>query len=246
MREPYDVTSYFEFLGYGRGDQTYHCADLTSVIAYFRGDEAQLEELLRPTPFTLADDRFAVSIADFTRNSGATYIDAAVILAVRYGDLVGGTYYHEFEDKHGSVAGGRELWGYPKRYAKICFEADAHGARADVSNEGASLFSLDFTFDDTVDGSGWAGLSLYPHLQVRAVPQYDGPTFQSFDILSRDTSKDYVLKTRRYGRGAVRFGAALAVAGQPLHAVPLGAELTVGDYASTAANGVPTHVAALV
>ncbi len=243
----YDPNSFFQFLGYGTGDHTYDCPGLRGLSVYCRGDRAQLEKLLEPLPFELADDRFVVSIADFANNSTTSYYDAAVILSVRYGDTVGGTYYYEWEDKHTTVAAGRELWGYPKHFAKIALDEDSAGLVGRVSLEGDTSMEVEVTFDESVTGEAWSGFSIYPHLQVRAVPEVNGPSFQSFDIISRNTAKDFELTSRRYGRAVVKFGPDITAGGEPLTIVEtLGAEYAVGDFHATRENGTPTIVASLV
>jgi acetoacetate decarboxylase len=243
----YTPTAFFEFLGYGSGDHTYNCPGLRSLSVYCRGNRGQLVKLLEPTPFELADDRFLVSVADFANNSTTPYFDAAVILAVRYGDHVGGNYYFEWEDKHTTVAAGRELWGYPKHFARISLDDDAAGVLGRVSLEGDTSFEVEMTFDDQVTGAAWSDISFYPHLQVRAVPEANGPSFQSFDIISRNTAKDFKLSERRYGRAVVKFGPEIQAGGEPLEILEtLGAEYTVGDFFATRQNGTPKIVASLV
>jgi len=243
----YDPQKFWKFLNFGPGNVTYSCPGLKTLTVYCRGDRAQLEALLDPMPFELADDRFVVSIADFGNNSGKTYYDAAVILAVRYGDHLGGTYYFEYEDKHSTVAGGRELWGYPKHFAKIALSQEGDGASGAVTLHDDVMFRIGIKFDESVDRSAWQDLKLFPHYQVRAVPQVNGPGFQSFDIISRNTIKDYKLIERRIGRGEVILGSAISVSGQKLNVRDvLGAEYTVGDFASTKENGVPVVVASLI
>lgn len=242
----YDINSFFEFLGYGTGDHTYDCPDLRSLSVYCRGRRDQLEKLLEPMPFELADERFVVSIADFGNNSTTTYFDAAIILAVKYGDVVGGTYYYEWEDKHTTVAAGRELWGYPKHFAKIALEEDASGVSGRVTLEGETMFEVEVSFEESVTGEAWKGFSVYPHLQVRAVPQVNGPSFDSFDIISRNTAKDFELKERRLGTAVVKLGAEIVAGDQQLEILEtLGAEFTVGDFHATRENGTPTIVASL-
>ncbi|MFT3797688.1 acetoacetate decarboxylase family protein [Microbacterium sp.] len=243
----YDPTSFFEFLGYGPGDQTYDCPGLRSLSIYCRGDEAQLRALLDPLPFELADDRFLVSIADFTNNSGMVYYDAAVVLAVEYDGHHGGTYYFEWEDSHISVTAGRELWGYPKHFAVISLTDDESGARGRVALEGTTAFEAELVFDDTADPSAWRGVSFSPHLQVRAVPQVNGASFQSFDIISRNTSLDFEPILRRFGRAQVRLGNEITVDGEPLRIVEtLGGEYTVGNFHATRENGTPKIIASLI
>ena len=240
----YDPLAFWNFLRFGPGNVTYACPSLKTLSVYCRGDRGEMERLLDPLPFELADDRFVVSIADFGNNSGRTYYDAAIILPIRYGEHVGGTYYFEYEDKHTTVAGGRELWGYPKHFARIELEAASVGAHGKASLYDELMFEVGIDFDPAVDRDAWADLRLFPHYQVRAVPEVNGPGFQSFDIISRNTSKDYKLTERKIGRGRVSLGPAIA-AGLRVEEV-LGAEYTVGDFASTQENGVPTIVASLI
>lgn len=243
----YDPLKFWNFLRFGPGNVTYACPGLKTLSVYCRGERAQMEQLLEPLPFELADDRFVVSIADFGNNSGRTYYDAAIILPVRYGDHVGGTYYFEYEDKHTTVAGGRELWGYPKHFARIELEETANGFRGKTSLYDDVMFEIAVDFDASVSREAWADLRLFPHYQVRAVPEVNGPGFQSFDIISRNTVKDYKLTERKVGRGSVSLGPTIAAGDERLRVVEvLGAEYSIGDFASTPENDVPTVVASLI
>ncbi len=245
--KPYNPLEFWKFLRFGPGNTTYSCPGLKTLSVYCRGKREQLERLMDPMPFDLADDRFVVSIADFGNNSGRTYYDAAVILPVRYGEHVGGTYYFEYEDKHTTVAGGRELWGYPKHFAKIELAETANGVRGAARLYDDVMFEIGVEFDDSVSREPWQDLRLFPHYQVRAVPEVNGAGFQSFDIISRNTVKDYKLIDRKVGRGSVKLGPTISADGQTLEIVKvLGAEYTGGDFASTPENGVPVVVASLV
>ncbi|MFT4193705.1 acetoacetate decarboxylase family protein [Ottowia sp.] len=244
--KPYDINSFFKFLNYGPGDRTYQCPDLKTLSVTCRGDAAQLKAMLEPTPFELADDRFVVSVADFSNVGPRNFFDAAVILAVRYGDQKGGNYYFEYEDNQATIAGGRELWGYPKHFAMISLEEKDGNARARAWREGETIFEIAME-GGVEEAAKPSDLQLYPHLQVRAVPQANGPSFQSFEILSRNTVKDYQPKLRKAGKGSVTLGKAVSFGGTPLKVVEvLGAEYTVGDFYATAENGTPKIVANLV
>jgi len=245
--KPYNPLDFFKFLNFGPGDRTYRCLDLKTLTVTCRGDAEQLRAMLAPTPFELADDRFVVSIADFRNIALRPYFDAAIILAVQYGEHRGGTYYFEYEDNHATVAGGRELWGYPKHFAKISLEEHDDKVHGKVWLEGETIFEI--TLADGVESAldTVSDLQLYPHLQVRAVPQANGPGFQSFEILSRNTSKDYRPKLRRNGKGSIFLGNAVTFDGAPLRVREiLEAEYTVGDFYASAENGTPKIVAKLI
>lgn len=243
----YDPRSYFSILGYQPGSQGYTCPGLRSLSVYCVGDPEQLEQALRPTPFTLAGDRFMVSVADFGNCSMGPFFDAGVVIPVTYKGHEGAHYLLEWEDQSWSIALGRELWGYPKRFADISLDKSETGARARVELRGETLVDLDVSFDDTVDQRAWAGTRVFPHLQARAAGQPNGDAFDRFDIISRDTSKDFESLEAHRGTAKVAFGADASHAAGPLTVVDvLGAEYTVGNYHASLENGIPAVIDSLV
>ena len=253
MSEQYEPRRFFEFLGFDPGDQEYECPDLETINVYCRGDREQLELLLEPTPFTLASDIMQVTVADFancTMTQGR-YFDGGVLLAVSYGEHRAGTYFFEFEDEHWSTAAGRELWGYPKRYAKFDMDVSDTRATASIRSYETPILDMAVDFDDSVNPAAWGEAKLSPTMQVRAVPELDGPSFSQFDLSLRDTAANFVLKQRRVGRatvelGAVDIGSGL-LGGEPLHVVEvLGGEHTIGDFAATRSHGTPVVLDSLV
>lgn len=247
MKEGYDPNSFFKYLGYYPSDYTPTCPGLRTISVYVRGNRKQLEELLDPTPFVLNDDRFVVSIADFSNQSHFSFFDAAVLLPVRFGDVTGSTYYYEFEDSHETVASGREKWGYPKKYARISLEDDERGARGAVTLYDETMFSIAVDFDDVADNAHWRDYKVYPHIQARAVSDIYGPSFSAFDIITRDTSKDYVPISKRFGKASVTLGPSIGIGGQLLEIVEvLGGEYSVGNFSSTRENGRANVIASLV
>lgn len=247
MKKDYDVNRFFEYLGYYPSDYTPTCPELRTLAVYVRGNRAQLEELLDPTPFVLTDDRFVISIADFANQSHFTFFDGAVLLPVRFGDVEGSTYYFEYEDSHETVASGREKWGYPKRYANISLEDDARGARGAVTLNGETIFRIAVDFDEETDNGAWRDYKVYPHIQARAVSDIYGPSFSAFDIITRNTSKDYEPISKRFGKASVELGSSIGIRGKTLDIVEvLGGEYSVGNFASTRENGRATVIGSLV
>ncbi len=245
----YDIARFATFTGMMPGDATYDVNDLRQLWVYCRGDREQLEELASYTPFELQGDIFVIGVADFS--SGPGWVDASVILPIVFDGRAGGTYFFEYEDQHASVAMGREAWGYPKALAKVEWVEDADGIRTRVDDYDANVFSIEVDLDGSVDPSAWDGVRIYPQFQVRAVPEQAGSGFESLEVITRDPSADYVAKERRLGRARVSIGrvdiANGILRGEALRVLEvLGAELLVGDYHSTAANGVPRVVADLL
>lgn len=247
MKENYDVNSFFSFLGYHPSNYTPTCRELKSLSVYVRGNRNQLEELLGPTPFVLNDDRFVVSVADFSNQSHFSYFDAAILLPVRVNDTQGSTYYFEYEDNHETVASGREKWGYPKKYANISLSQTGQGAKGQVTLGGNTIFSVSLDFDESQDNTAWSDYKVFPHMQVRAISEIYGPSFTDFDIIARDTSKDYELISRTFGKAHVELGKEIGINGLPLEIVEvLGGEYSVGNFASTQKNGQAKVIASLI
>ncbi|OUZ12472.1 hypothetical protein BHE97_01835 [Aeromicrobium sp. PE09-221] len=243
----YDPLSYFEYLGYPSGDQPYHAPGLRSLSVFCRGERENLTELLRPTPFELDGDVFAVQIADFRTADIGAYWDSGIVVPVRYGEHRGVTYLFEWEDQPWSIAFGREVWGYPKRHAAIGLEDNGPNVHGELTREGEKIFSISATLEDGYDDSAWAGRPLYPHLQVHALPAVEFRGFSTFEIVRRDTSKDYRPISRQVGPASVELGAEIALGDTPLIVDSvLGGEYTVGDYACTRENGVARVIDRLV
>lgn len=245
----YDIDAFQRYTGLMPGDSTYAVDDLRQLWVFCRGDRAQLEKMAGYTPFTLQDDIFVLGVGDFS--SGPGWADASIVLPIVHEGVPGGTFFYEYEDQHTSVAMGRETWGYPKAYTRIeCHESETEFT-ARVSDYDTEVFSVRFTPDDSIEDAAWRHIEIYPQMQVRAVPQPAGPGFDILDVVSRDPSRDYVPRERRLGRAEVEIGtvdiANGLLQGEPLRVVEvLGAELRIGDYRSTAANGVPRIVTDLL
>lgn len=247
MKQGYDVNSFFSYLGYYPSNYTPRCPGLRTLSVYARADTKQLEEWLAPTPFVLDDDRVVITVADFSNQSHFSYHDAAILLPVRINGTQGSTYYFEYEDNHETVASGREKWGYPKRYADISLEDDAMGARGRVSLGGSTIFSLSVEFDDHTSNTEWQDCKTYPHLQVRAISDIYGPSFTQFDVIQRDTSKDYELMSRQFGKASIELGSEVMVNGKALEILELlGGEYSVGNFSSTRENGRAHVIASLL
>lgn len=243
----YDVNRYFDYLGYPSGDRPYHAPGLRTLNVYCRGDRDNLKALLAPTPFELDGDLFAVQIADFRSANVGAFWDSGIVVPVRYGNTRGATYLFEWEDQPWSVAFGREVWGYPKRHAHISLVNHDDQVQGLVSREGEPIFSIAADLGDDVNESAWNSITLYPHLQVHALPAVEYRGFTAFEIIQRDTSNDYRQSTRRTGRGSLDLGSEIHITGLPLAVESvLGAEYTVGDYACTTENGIARVIDRLV
>ena len=195
-----------------------------------------MRDLLAPTPFEYVEDRFIVSVSDFGNSSRGAFLDASIIVPVRYGDLLGGHYLFEYESRDSSIAGGRELWGYPKKYAKMVAEFDGDVMHGFAFRNDKTLITLEVSVDHSL--KELASPPLYPNLLYRVFPAPDGPGTSLRQILARDTSPDYKLKSKVFGRARVTLR---GLPTDPLDKMQpievLGGGLMVGDFAATLENG---------
>lgn len=238
MKPNYDPNSFFEFLGYPSGDTPYTSSNLRTLSVYCRGDRENLERLLAPTPFELADDRFVVQIADFSRSSVGPFYDSGIVIPVHYRETLGANYYFEWEDQPWSILFGREVWGYPKQWGKIDLRDSEERVEGEVTREGELQFGIALTPDPEASNAAWADMHIYPHLQVHYLPKTDERGFEKFDIVSRDTSKEFELESKVFGPAELELGSSVSVGGIALEAVEvLGGEYSVGYYNCSSENG---------
>ncbi|GAA2839459.1 acetoacetate decarboxylase [Leucobacter komagatae] len=247
MKTNYDPNSFFDFLGYPSGDTPYTSPDLRTLSVYCRGNRANLEKLLEATPFELTDDRFVVQIADFTNSSVGAFYDSGIVLPVRYGDTVGANYTFEWEDQPWSILLGREVWGYPKQWGKIVLDDAPERVAGEVTREGELQFAISMTPDDSATNAAWEDMHIYPHLQVHYLPKANERGFETFEIVSRDTSKDFKLHSKVFGSAEVELGASVNIGGVALEIVEvLGGEYSVGYYNCSTEHGRSEVIDSLV
>lgn len=249
MKVNYNPRQFFEFLGFWPASQSYGCPDLERIEILCRGDRSQLEAFLEPTPFTLVDDRFVVTFShyggiDFEDGARRAYNDSAVLFLVECAGERGATVRFEFENSWESVLAGRWLWGYPKHFGEIAFKKGDLGVSGRVYNGDNVSIEASVAFDDTVAEIEWP--EFFPHFNVKALPEDGGDSFETFKVLSRDTSADQRDVEIRNGHGYVAFGDGISFRGQRLRvAEVVGARYRVVDFKATSEGTVPRVLAKL-
>ena len=227
-----------------------HCNGFKSFAVYCRAKPGIVEKYLEPTPFSPLGDDFVITFGDYSNNDAAAFYDAAIVVPARYKGVTGGYVLFEYEDLVSSVAGGRELWGYPKKEADFEFADTGDFCTARVIRQGNELMSLrlDFTAGDRVR---LPEIQTHPHLLLLTMPRYAGPGIQSQKILSRDSSPDLIVKSKKLAAAEVR----LSGCEKPPVIEPLdewqpvevyGASFVVADYSSTDEHGYANLVDVIV
>lgn len=220
----------------------YECPGNRSLNAICQGDVAILTQYLENTPFTLASDRFLVYVSDFTNCRKAPFMDAGIVIPVRFGEREGGYFLFEYEDNDAAIAAGRDLWGYPKKFGAIELTEHEDGATANVARHGIPLISIECRFD----GVETEPLKTTPHLNIHIQPAPDG-TILNKRVIARDTSSDFRMTSCRWGSANVKLGALHTDPLSPLGPVRvLAANYVVGDFFATEQNGWGKTIADLI
>lgn len=220
----------------------YECPGNRSLNVVCQGDPEVLSTYLKNTPFTLKGDRFLVYATDFTNCKKMPFMDAGIVIPVEFQGSEGGYFVYEYEDDDASIAAGRDLWGYPKKYGEIELVASDTAVRASVVRKGVSLI----TIECILDGTEPPALKTTPHLTIHIQPAPDGGVL-SKRVISRDTSPDFRMSSMRSGSASVTLGNLPTDPLVPLQPIKvLGATYVVGDFFATEANGWGKTIAELV
>jgi acetoacetate decarboxylase len=219
----------------------YYCSDLRSINVYCRSTPEIIKKYLAPTPFEYISDNFIINFGDYTNGTAATYHDIGIIVPVRYKDLVGGYYLFEYEDLASSVTAGRELFGYPKKFATIGMEEKDGKIVVCAYRDEKEIVHLEIDLNKEPINP-LPKVPQYPHILLYTMPRHDGPGILTQKVLSRDSSPDFVTKSSTKGKATVKLsGYENFPIIEPLDELnPIevyGASYTIGDYAATHENG---------
>lgn len=214
----------------------YHCKDNVMGYVICRGEESRIRALLEPSLFDYASDLYMVEISDFTNTDVTSFMDAAIVLPVRYKNILGGCYLFEYEDNDRAIAAGRDLWGYPKKYANIELRQENDIIYGKASRHGTTSCSFVLHTSDLLNNV--PELKLTPHLNMHVLPRSDGPGTFMTRVIARDTSPDFVLKSKITCRAEIEL---VSTAEDPWGALGLvevlGGGVLRGDFHATEENG---------
>jgi acetoacetate decarboxylase len=94
------------------------------MIITYRTDRAALERVV-PAPLEITDDVVKYEFIRMPDSTGfGDYTESGQVIPVSYQGLKGGYVHAMFLNDHPPIAGGRELWGFPKKLANPCLEVD--------------------------------------------------------------------------------------------------------------------------
>jgi acetoacetate decarboxylase len=213
----------------------YKCKNYASLFAVAEAKEEEIKRILSFTPFEYVDNKVVISISDFNNTDKLSYMDCAIVVTVKYGDKYGGYYIYEYENNDAAIAAGRDLWGYPKKYAEIALKEQDGKIYGYAKKNGDVFLEIKADLSDTIKKVNEPKTT--PHLNIRTIPKANGGIhFQ--EIIERDTSPDFLLHNKTFLHVETKMGDTLT---EPLSQLgPLkiiGGGLVKGDFYATEANG---------
>jgi acetoacetate decarboxylase len=170
----------------------------TTVGILARAPHGVLQRLTA-APLTAVGDLFQVNFLLAGEVRGATepetpfLRDCAIIefgVPVEFEGLSGGHCILEYTNHDDAEVIGRELWGWPKKFANILWQENADGFHFEAARNGVTLIDADFTYGepDAPVGEGWPDVygvrDDTPYLQVRHTIGRGGSTTSVTDVIS--------------------------------------------------------------
>lgn len=174
----------------------YRCENCRHLNIYGKAAPQLIQKYLSGTPFEYVDDMVLLYISDFTNTDVGSFWDCGIVVHARYKEVTGGYFLFEYEDQDYSIAAGRELWGYPKKYADISMTETSGAVTASAVKNGREIIRLELDLSKPFEGER-ESVPFTPHLLLPTVPNGDKPGIFSQRVMSRDTSPDF--KTRKMG-----------------------------------------------
>ena len=171
----------------------YESPDYVSIYAVTEVNEEEVRRNFSFTPFEYVSNQAMISITDFSKCNKVSYMDAAIVVPVKYGDQYGGYYIYEYENNDAAIAAGRELWGYPKKYAKITLTEKNGVFHGEVEKNGKVFWEM--TGEKSEGLPPLTEPKTTPHLLMKTIPHPSGEE-STRQIIERDTSPDFKLKEK--------------------------------------------------
>lgn len=94
------------------------------MIITYRTDRAALEKVV-PKPLEILDDVVKYEFIKMPDSTGfGSYVESGQVIPVSFRGQKGGYTHAMYLNDHPPIAGGRELWGFPKKLANPCLAVD--------------------------------------------------------------------------------------------------------------------------
>lgn len=151
---------------------------------------------------------FEVFIADYKSSEIGGYHESGIIVPANYKNVEGSHFSNLYLDSDAGIAAGREIIGFPKKYANVYLYERSDTITGTVVRKNSPIISLYANFKEPTKVSR---LPVAPRLQVRYIPRVDGPGSEINQVIAtrwppekgKETVQIHETKT---GSGRVIFG----------------------------------------
>jgi len=152
-----------------------------------------------------------------------SYREAGLVIPASYGDKKGSYMPILYLDKALPITIGREVWGFPKFQADLCFEVEADVVHATVAKEGTTLIDATLHMGEPVPPTASSPVSLF---LLKLIPSAEEGSTYAVKQLTTAVLRGGVDSEVRPGEATLRLG---STASDPLGMIPV-LEVVSGVY----------------
>ena len=153
----------------------YHFVDREYLIITYRTDPEKLRRLV-PAPLELTEPVVKYEFINMPDSTGlGHYCESGQVIPVRHGSETGGFVLSMYLNDHPPIAGGRELWGFPKKLGQpeLRVHTDTLMGTLDYSDFRVATGSMGFKHQTLDPEKARAGLEAPAYL-LKIIPHVDG------------------------------------------------------------------------
>ncbi len=151
---------------------------------------------------------FEVFAAHYGESEIGGYMEAGIIIPANYKEIKASHFSNLYLDSDAGIAAGREIIGFPKKYAGVYYSENGNFVTGTVVRKKSPIFSIYGDFSKPVEVER---LPVAPRLQVRYIPKADGPGSDIHQVIATRWPPDKGSQTvkvhnKETGSGKVIFG----------------------------------------
>lgn len=182
----------------------YHYRDSTMLLVQFETDARFLRRLV-PQPLTPnKDNHMFVSIAEFMCSGFGHYLEAHVFTTATFQRRPVNYSIYLLLDNDVAIGGGREIWGFPKKFGRLTLGTTDDVAHGTVERGGMTLINAAVhlerfgTPEDVAGTPEWITRKVVPSVSNGAPPEVDQ--------LTSTTLTDAAVREVYLGAATLNFG----------------------------------------
>lgn len=153
----------------------YRFYDREYLIITYRSDRETLRRLI-PEPLELTSDLVKFEFIRMPDSTGfGDYTEAGQVIPVSFGGRIGSYTLCMFLNDHPPIAGGRELWGFPKKLAgpSLRAETDTLVGTLDYGPVRVATGTMGYKHKEADVGAAQTSLGA-PNFLLKIIPHVDG------------------------------------------------------------------------